>query len=122
MTISPRVVLVFGPIIEDRPPVKPDHIRHLPGKGLGTTLGEAATGEKAQQVEFGFAGHPVEHLVIGKIINPNDDALAERAEIIRKSRISRVGKRLEIGKRRRYEIWPIDRYQSSPRDLRRMRI
>ncbi len=90
-------VLVFGPIIEDRPAVKPHHIRHLPGKGLGCALREAAAGKKAEEVEFGLAAHPLEHVVVRKILDPDDKSLAERAEIVRQPRIGRFGKRLEIG-------------------------
>ncbi len=92
---------MLGPIIEDRPPVKPDHIRHFPGKGPAPALREAAADEKTEQVEFGLAAHPLENVGVGKIIDPDDDPLAEGAEIVRQPRIGRFGKRLEIGKRRR---------------------
>src|SRR5580704_5731705 len=59
-------VLVLGPVIEDRPAVEPDHVRHLPG-GAFRAERQADPLEQAEQVELALRLHLVKHLVAWKI-------------------------------------------------------
>src|SRR5208283_225682 len=74
-------LLVLRPEVEDRAAVEPDHVGKLSGPRLG--LGAAAAAKQAQNVEFALAVHFIERFIVGKILDPNHNALAEAAEFLR---------------------------------------
>src|SRR6516162_9060531 len=75
-------LVVLGPIVEDRPPVEPDHVRHLHRRALVPER-EADPLEQAEQVELALGPQIVEHLIGRKILDPNDQVLAQCAELAR---------------------------------------
>jgi hypothetical protein len=52
----PQRLVVLGPIIEDRPPVEPDHVRHLHRRAFRTERQADALGQ-AEQIEFALRVH-----------------------------------------------------------------
>jgi len=81
--VSQRLV-VFGPVIEDRPAVEPDHVGQ-PRDISMALMRQADAVEKPEQVEFAFRAHLVEDFVGRKIIDPYDHSLAEIAEVPRQA-------------------------------------
>src|SRR5579863_8231260 len=100
-------LLVLGPIIEDGAAVEPYHIRQLAGQGQSAALRETAAGEKAQKVEFCFAIHRVEDVLVGEIRDLDHETLAKVAKFLRQARIGRRCDLFEIGERRGDERCPI---------------
>ena len=68
--------LVFGPVVQDRPAVEPDHVGQA-GDVVIAAERQAYALEQAEQVEFALRLHLVEHLVGRKIVDADDHALAQ---------------------------------------------
>src|ERR1700736_3535292 len=68
-------LVMFGPVIQDRATVEPDHIGQ-PGNVVIAAKRQAYALEQAEQVEFAFRVHLVEHLVARKIVDTGDYHLA----------------------------------------------
>src|ERR1700733_3623067 len=64
-------LVVLGPVIEDRPPVQPDHIRHLHG-GAFAAERKAHSLAQAEQVELGLGLHPAEDFLAREVVDLND--------------------------------------------------
>jgi len=71
--------VVFGPVIEDRSPVEPDHVGQ-PRDISMALMRQADALEQSKQVEFAFGAHLVEDLVGWKIIDPYDHPRAQIAK------------------------------------------
>lgn len=97
--VAERVV-ALGPEVEDGSPIKPDHVRLCACLGKMLALGEAATAKKAKKIEFGFARHLVERLLVREVLDVKHDPLAQTSERCRQRGESRVGERLDFHKRR----------------------
>ena len=85
-------LVVLGPVVEDRPAVEPDHVRHLrrtrfPTGTAGRPLKQAEQVEFALRLEFG------QHLLGREIIHPDDESVAKRPELDRKPAKCRVCER-----------------------------
>ena len=76
--------LVLGPVVENRPAVKPDHVRHLHRRALRAER-QADALEQAEQVEFAFGAHLVEHLFAREIVDLDDDIGAQIAKSARQT-------------------------------------
>src|SRR5262249_29043285 len=83
--------VVLSPIIENRPPIEPDHIRHLPGRAFRTKR-QADALEEAEQFEFAFRFHLLEHVLAWKIVDANDDIGGEIANRLGKCRKTSAAK------------------------------
>ena len=92
--------VVLGPIVENRTPIKPDHVGHLHG-GAFRTKRQADAMKQAEQVELGFGAELVEHLVSGKVVDANDDICREIPKPLRQARKYLARQHLELGQRRR---------------------
>ena len=86
---------MLGPVVEDRPAVEPDHVRHRLRRAFGAE-GEADALEKAEQVEFGLRPHVFEHLFGREVLDPDDEPLAEGAELLRQRGIGLAGQGLHF--------------------------
>src|SRR6266699_2165969 len=78
----PQGLLVLAPIVEDRPAVEPDHVGHVSGRRFGAER-QADALEQAEQVELALGADLVHRLVGRKILDLNDQVLAQRAEFAR---------------------------------------
>ena len=67
--------VMFGPVIQDRPAVEPDHVGQ-PCHVLMAAERQADALEQAEQVEFAVGVHLVENVLGWKIIDADDHALA----------------------------------------------
>ena len=106
VTISPKRVLVLGPIVEDRPAIQPDHVGHeLRGRVRLERQSDAL--EQTKQIELALGTHALENLVSRKILNSDDEVLTEITEVLRKTRIRLRRKALDIRHRRRRRSAPI---------------
>src|SRR5882672_4896816 len=74
-------LLMFGPVIEDRPAVEPDHVGQA-GNVVIAAERQAEALEKAEQVEFALSLHFVEDLVGRKIVDADDHALAQGSKAL----------------------------------------
>src|SRR5215831_4870008 len=77
-------LVVLGPIVENWTTIEPNHVRHLHGGALRTER-QANALKQAEQVEFGFGAHLIEHVVGGEIVDPNDDIGGEIAKALRQA-------------------------------------
>ena len=108
LTIAPNRLLVLGPVIKDRPPVEPDHVRHLDRVALGAER-QADALKQAEQVELAFGAHMVEHLFGRKIVDLDDDIGAKVAETARQAAVNIAREQFEFGERRRFQRSPRQR-------------
>src|SRR5581483_6641255 len=92
--------VVLGPVVEDRPAVEPDHVGHL-HRGAFRAEGHADSLEQAEQVEFGLGLEVVENIVGREILDPDDEAFAERAEFFRQPAIGFRGDYFDLFERGR---------------------
>src|ERR1044071_2929165 len=99
-------VLVLGPIIEDRPAIKPDHVGHNLG-GCIRLKRQSDTLEQAEQVELALGSHTLEDLFSREILNADDEVLTEIAEVPRETGVSLGSQALNIGQGRRSRSAPI---------------
>ena len=72
-------LLVLGPIVQDRPPVEPDHVGQ-PRNVLAALLRQPHALKQPEQVELALRLHLVEDLVGREIVDTDDHPLAQRAE------------------------------------------
>ena len=78
--------LVLGPVVQDRAPVEPHHVGQLTGLEGGGRLGEAGSAKQAEEIEGRFAVHLPQGLVVGEVVDPDRDALAQAPEALRQAR------------------------------------
>src|SRR6185436_14304272 len=83
-------LLMLGPIVEDRPAIEPDHVRELPGHERRPALREAYAAEQPEEIERAVEAHLAQRLVVGELLDPDDDAFAQTAEARRQPRESRL--------------------------------
>src|SRR5215207_8310740 len=69
-------LLMLGPIVEDRAPIEPDHVRELPGHERRAALRQADAAEQPEEIERAVEAHLAQSLVVGKLLDPDDDAVA----------------------------------------------
>jgi len=100
-------LVMFSPIIEDRPPIEPHHVRELPRDAERLGLREAAAAEQPKHVEFAFGAEIIEHFVLGEILDADDQPFAPRTKILRQLGVSNLCQPLEIGERWRGEARPV---------------
>src|ERR1700722_14728508 len=98
-------IVVFGPVIQDRAAIQPDHVGK-PGDVVMATEGQADALEQAEQVEFAGRAHLVENFVGGKVVNADDDALAQFAKAFRQALEDFVRHGFHFGKRGRFRGGP----------------
>ena len=94
---------VLGPIIEDGPAIEEDHVGKRSRMGQLLAMREAHALEKAEQIEFALGLHLVEHVVVGKVLDPDDDIAGRDRERLRQARISIGGQRIQVLERGRFE-------------------
>src|SRR5579883_163032 len=92
-------LVVLCPVIEDRPPVEPNHIGKLPSQRNGGRLGAPSSAKEAQNVEFALAIEGSEGFAVRKILDPDDEAFAKSAELPGQSGKGRIGQLLNLGER-----------------------
>src|SRR5260370_40382891 len=97
--------LMFGPIIQDRPAVEPDHVGQ-PRDVLIAAKWQAYPNEQAEQVEFALRLHLVENLIGRKIVDADDHALAQIAKTPRQALEDSVRHGLHLRKRWRFRFSP----------------
>ena len=102
-----RVVLL-RPEIEDRTPVEPDHVGELPGLHARRPLREAASAKQAEKVELRLTLHFVEGLLVGEILDADDDAVAEGAKLPRQLGEGVLRHQVELFEGRRTRARPVD--------------
>src|SRR5438046_1237882 len=74
-------LLMFGPVIQDRPAVQPDHVGQ-PRDVVIAAEWQADALKQAEQVEFALSLHLVENLIGWKIVDTDDHALAQTAKAL----------------------------------------
>ena len=95
----PQRLVVFGPVIQDGAPVEPDQIGE-PCDVAMALMRKARALKQAEQVEFAFRAHFVEHFFRGEVLDPDDDPLAQVEECLWQPREGVVRHGLHFGKRR----------------------
>src|SRR3954462_5495002 len=75
-------LVMLRPVIEDRTPVEPDHVRHVCRRAFGAKW-QPDTLKQAEDVELALQAHGVEGVVGGKIVDPDHQVSAQRAECLR---------------------------------------
>src|SRR6516165_11210714 len=98
-------LLVLRPIIQDWPAVEPDHIGEA-GDIRMTLIWQAGSLEEAEQIEFRFGLHLVQHLVAWEIVDPYDHALAQFAKALRQALEDLVRHGFHLGKRGGFDGGP----------------
>ena len=93
-------LIVFGPVVEYRPPVEQNLVGELSGFD-GETLAQSSSLEKTEEIERGFQAHVLEHIVIGKIRNEDGYVAGQRVEIRRQFGVGLYGERFELNQGRR---------------------
>src|ERR1700730_10254270 len=88
-------LIMLGPIVENWPAVEPDHVRHLRRRAFGAKR-QADPLEEAEQVELGLRAQFIQHVVLGEILDPNDETIAQRAKFLRQPAKCRLGEDLEL--------------------------
>ena len=88
-------LVVLGPVIQDRTAVEPDHVGHLSRYAFRTKR-QADALEQAEQIELALRAQVVEHLVGRKILDPDDQILAQRAKSLRQAAKGVMGERLQL--------------------------
>ena len=101
-------LVVLRPIIEDRPAIEPDHIRHL-NRGTHRTKRQPDAMEQAEQVEFTLDLHPLDHLLAWEIVHPDDDIGGKFAKPPRKLTEDFAGQGFQFGQRGRLDRPPGER-------------
>jgi len=91
-------VLVFSPVVEDRPPIKPDHIGQWFRDALRLEWQTDAL-KQSEEIKVALQPHGVDHLGIGEVFNPDDKPLAQVSEMRRQARVGLRCQRLNIGQR-----------------------
>ena len=74
-------VFMFGPIVEDRPAVEPDHIGHQFRRCFRLER-QADALKQSEQIKLALEPHRIDDLVVGEILDPDDKAFAQLAEMI----------------------------------------
>ena len=100
-------LFMLGPVIQDRPAVEPDHVGQA-GDIVIAAEREADAVEQAEQVEFALGLHLVEHLVGRKIVDADDQALAQAAKALRQALEDLVRHGFHFGERGRFGCGPHD--------------
>ena len=98
-------LLMFGPVIQDRPAVQPDHVGQ-PRDVVIAAERQADALKQAEQVEFALSLHLVENLIGWKIVDADDHALAQAAKARRKTLENFVRHGFHLGKRWRFLGFP----------------
>jgi hypothetical protein len=93
--------VVLGPVVEDRAPVEPDHVRHLHRSALRAER-QADALEQAEQVEIALGAHVIEYLLARKIVDLNDEVFAEIAKSAGQMAEYFGGEDFELGERGRF--------------------
>jgi hypothetical protein len=99
-------VLVFGPIVENGPAVQPDHIGHQFRRRLRLKR-QANTLKQPEQIKFALEPHRVDDLVVGEILDPDDQTFAQFAEVIGQAAIGLRRQSFNVSQRRRRGSSPI---------------
>ena len=95
--------VVVGPVIEDRPAIEPDHIRHLHRRAFAAER-QADALEQAEQIELALGVHLLEHFVGRKIIDLNNQIDAQIAKPARQMPKDFTGENFDLGERRRLQL------------------
>ncbi len=82
---------------------------NCPVKRRRARLRQAPPPEEAEQVEFRLALHLVQRLVVGEVLDADDEAFAQGAELLRQARERGIGHALEIGEAGRSGGAPVGR-------------
>src|SRR5882757_4002580 len=77
-------LVMFGPVIENRPPIEPDHVGQARDIIIAAKW-QADALEQAEQVEFACRVQLVENLVGREIVDADDHALAQIAKAPRQA-------------------------------------
>src|SRR3954447_12917207 len=93
---SAERLLVLGPVVEDGATVEPDHVRELARHGGGAALRKPDAAKQPEEIERALKTHRVERFVVRKILDPDDDALAEPPEGFGQAPERRLGQPLEL--------------------------
>ena len=96
-------LLVLGPIVENGPTIEEDHVGERSRMSHLLAMGEAHTLEKSEEVELAFGLHVVEHVVIRKVRDPDDNVAGKLMKGFRQARIGVRCERIQILERRRFE-------------------
>ena len=75
-----------------------------PGLHEAAALRQADPAKQPEQVELGFAFHLFQGFVVGKIVDPDDHAFAQRPKGLGQALIGRMGKSFEIRQGRRLQV------------------
>src|SRR5258708_3214804 len=98
-------LVMFGPIIQDRPAIQPDHVGQPRDIVIAAERQPNAL-EQAEQVEFALRAHLVENLIGRKIVDADDHALAEVAKALRQVLENVMRHGFHLGERRRFRFCP----------------
>jgi len=105
-------LVVLGPVVQDRSPLEPHHVGHLRRRAFRAER-QADALEQPEQVKLGLGAELVEHLVGREILDPDHQALAQRAELFGQSLKGGLGKHLELDQGRRLDRVPCQRIGKS---------
>ena len=84
----------FNPFVEQWPPVEVDHRRELARKHR-RLLADGPAGIEARKVERILYAELIEHIVLGKVVDPEDDSVEVAPERVRQTRDRLLGEPLE---------------------------
>ena len=96
-------LLVVGPVIENGPAIKEDHVGERSRMSHLLAMGEAHAVEQAEQIELALGLHVVEHVVIRKVLDPDDDVAGELMKGFRQARIGVRRECIQFLERGRFE-------------------
>src|SRR5271165_1873335 len=93
-------ILAVTPEVEQRPTIEPYHVGQLAGLLDRAALGEAPAAKEAKQVELALGAHLVERLIVGKVDDLNDEALAQTPKRSWQLSERSLGERVDVFRRR----------------------
>ena len=94
-------LVVLGPVVQNRPPVEPDHIGHRRNVIVAAER-QPDTLKQPEQIEFAFGVHGGENVLRWKILDVKNQLFAQVAEMFGQLRKGVSSDNLDIGERRRF--------------------
>src|SRR6185437_1201149 len=80
-----EAVLALAPIVEQRLPIEPDHVRQRASLRRRFGMSEAKAAKQTQNVVLAFSVHLAQRLLVGKLGDLDDQPFAQGAELRRQT-------------------------------------
>lgn len=96
-------LLVLGPVFENGPAIEEDHVGERSRMSHLLAVSEAYALEQAEEVELALGLQVIEHVVVRKVLDPDDNVAGELMKGFRQARIGVCRERIQFLERWRFE-------------------